>query len=472
MQADTRNYMARVVARAIPGFQGEVLRPGASGYDEARKIWNGMIDRRPAVIARCRNSDDVAAAIRFGRSEGLALAVRGGGHGVAGYAICDGGLVIDLSLMRAVRVDPESRVAWADAGVLWAEFDAATQAHSLATTGGVVTHTGIAGLTLGGGIGWLMRKFGLTCDNVLGVELVTADGDLVTANEQDNPDLLWGVRGGGGNFGVVTRFEYRLHRLEPTVVAGLILHPASRAVEALRFYRDFVAEAPDELAVYLSLRTAPALPIIPSHLQGEPVVGFVVCYAGPVEDGERVLRPLRSFGPPAADLVAPKAYMTHQSTFDATVPHGMHYYWKSHYLAPLSDSAIDTLAEHAWTKRSPHSYTIVFHLGGAVRRVDDMATAFSGRDAEHAININGEWLGPDDPNEDTAWTRKMFDAMRPYGTGGVYVNFLGDEGEDRVRTAYGAEKYERLARLKATYDPKNVFRLNQNIKPATQRASS
>ena len=381
--------------------------------------------------------------------------------------MCDGGLVIDLSLMRSVHVDPDKRIGWAEGGVLWGEFDAATQAHSLATTGGVVTHTGIAGLTLGGGIGWLMRKFGLSCDNLLEADIVTATGDLVTANEKENSDLFWGVRGAGGNFGVVTRFQYRLHPLDPTVLAGLILHPASRAVDALRFYRDFVAEAPDELAVYLSLRTAPALPIIPTHLQGQPVVGFVVCYAGSIEDGERVLRPLRSFGPPAADLLAPKAYMAHQSTFDATVPHGMHYYWKSHYLAPLSDGAIDTLAEHAWTKQSPHSYTIVFHMGGAVRRTGDMATAFTGRDAEHAININAEWLGADDPNADTAWARKMFEKMQPFGTGGVYVNFLGDEGEERVRSAYGARKYDRLARLKATYDPENVFRLNQNIKPAT-----
>ncbi len=458
--------MATVVGRDIPHFRGEVLRPADAGYDEARKIWNGMIDRRPAVIARCGNAADVAAAVRFGRREGLSLAVRGGGHGVAGYAICEGGLVIDLSPMREVSVDPERRVATAEAGALWGGFDAATQALSLATTGGVVTHTGIAGLTLGGGIGWLMRKHGLTCDNLLGVELVTAEGKLVRADEKENADLFWGVRGGGGNFGIVTRFEYRLHRLDPTVLAGLILHPISRAREALRFYRDFIAEAPDELAVYLSLRTAPALPIIPTDLQGKPVVGFVVCYAGPVDDGERVLRPLRRFGPPAADLIAPKAYVAHQSTFDPTVPHGMHYYWKSHYVAPLSDSAIETLVEHAWAKRSPHSYTIVFHMGGAVRRLGEMETAFSGRDAEHAININGEWPGPDDPNQDIDWVRLMFDKIQPYGTGGVYVNFLGDEGEDRVRAAYGAEKYQRLARLKAKYDPQNVFKLNQNIKPA------
>jgi FAD/FMN-containing dehydrogenase len=456
--------MTRVVQR-IPGFEGDVLGPADAGYEEARKIWNGMIDRRPALIARCLSAADVAAAIRFGRREGLALAVRSGGHGVAGYAICDGGLVIDLSRMRAVSVDPDRRVASAQAGALWGEVDAASQAKSLATTGGIVTHTGIAGLTLGGGIGWLMRKHGLSCDNLLRVELVTAEGESVGADENENADLFWGLRGGGGNFGVVTRFHYRLHHLEPTVLAGLILHAAGDAVQALRFYRDFIAEAPDELAVYLSLRTAPALPIIPVHLQGKPVVGFVVCYAGPVEEGERVLRPLRRFGSPAADLVAAKPYITHQSTFDPTVPHGMHYYWKSHYLPPLSDSAIDTLVEHAWAKRSPFSYTIVFHMGGAVRRADDMATAFTGRDAEHAVNINAEWLGADDPNDDTGWARKMFEAVQPHGTGGVYVNFLGDEGEDRVRVAYGAEKYERLARLKAKYDPANVFRLNQNIRP-------
>lgn len=459
--------MAAVTERRIPHFRGRAIGRADAGYDQARKVWNGMIDRRPALIAQCRTSADVTAAIRFGRREGLSLAVRGGGHGVAGYAVCEGGLVIDLSPMQAVKVDPERQVALAEAGGLWGGFDSATQAYSLATTGGVVTHTGIAGLTLGGGIGWLMRKHGLSCDNLLGVELVTAEGELVRADEKENADLFWGIRGGGGNFGVVTRFEYRLHELEPTLLAGLILHPVSRAREALRFYRDFVAEAPDELAVYLSLRTAPGLPIIPTHLQGKPVVGFVVCYAGSVEDGERVLRPLRRFGPPAADLVAPKSYVMHQGTFDATVPHGLHYYWKSHYLAPLGDAAIDTLVEQAWTMRSPLSYTIVFHMGGAVRRLGEMDTAFSGRDAEHAININGEWSGADDPNQDIDWVRTMFSQVQPYGTGGVYVNFLGDEGEERVRAAYGAEKYERLARLKAKYDPHNIFRLNQNIKPAT-----
>ena len=447
------------------GFEGQILDPEDPGYDGARKIWNGMIDRHPALIARCLTPADVERAVLFARDRGLAIAVKGGGHNVSGNAMCDDGLVIDLSRMRRVQVDPVRRVARAEGGVLWGEFDAATQAHGLATTGGVVTHTGIAGLTLGGGIGWLMRKWALTCDNLLAIDLVTADGQQVRASNQENADLFWGVRGGGGNFGVATAFEYALHSVGPTVLAGIVLHPAERARAILRFYRDFITDVPDELTSVLSLRTAPALPFIPEHLWGTPVLGIVVCYAGPVADGERVVRPLRDFGPPAADLIAAKPYLEHQRMFDPTVPHGWWYYWKSLYTAPLSDAAIDTLATFAWQKRSSRSYTVIFQLGGAIARIAEDAMAFTGREAAHAVNINAAWLDGEDPDDDRGWARTFFAALQPHGTGGVYVNFLGNEGQDRVKAAYGEEKYKRLAALKAKWDPGNVFRINQNIAP-------
>jgi FAD/FMN-containing dehydrogenase len=443
---------------------GEVLSPGDRGYEPARLLWNGAIDRRPGAIARCRGSGDVLAAVRYARDAGLLVAVRGGGHNVAGTASCDGGLVLDLSPMKGLQIDPAERTAWAQPGLLWGELDHQTQAFGLATTGGIVTHTGIAGLTLGGGIGWLMRKHGLTCDNLLAVDLVTADGQLVRASEREHPELFWGVRGGGGNFGVVTAFRYRLHEVGPTVLAGPVLFPAADAGDLLRFYRDFVERAPDELTTVVNLRDAPPLPFIPEHLHGVPVISVVVCWAGPIERGERVLAPLRRHGHPLLDLIAPKPYLAHQGTFDATVPHGLHYYWRSEYLRALDDQAVDTLVEHAWTSRSPRSYTIVFQLGGAVRRVPDETTAFSGRAAGFAVNVNAVAL-PDDDAEQVAWARGFGEALRPLSAG-VYMNFLDDEGQDRVRAAYGPARYRRLAALKKRWDPDNFFRRNQNIHPS------
>ena len=443
---------------------GPVIGPEDEGYDEARSIWNGAIDRRPACIARCTGVSDVVAAVRFARERDLLVGVRSGGHGVGGHALCDGGLVIDLSPMQGIRVDPATRTARAEAGVLWGELDRETQLFGLATVGGIVTHTGIAGLTLGGGIGWLMRKHGATVDNLLSVDLVTADGELVTASEDHNPDLFWGVRGGGGNFGIVTSFEYRLHPVGPIVLAGPIFHPLEDAPEVLRFYREFIAAAPDELTTIFDLSVPPPLPFLPEEVHGKPVVMVGACYAGSPDEGAEVVRPLKQFGRPIVDLLEPKPYTALQSMFDPLVPHGWHRYWKSVELPPLTDDAIDTLVEHASALTSPKSYCIVFQLGGALARVGEDETAFSQRDAAHNVNINAVWTEEDpDAERHIAWARDFFDAMQPHARDRVYVNFLGDEGPDRVRQAYGAEKYDRLVELKRNYDPTNFFRLNQNI---------
>jgi FAD/FMN-containing dehydrogenase len=447
-------------------FRGELLPPTSPGYDPARRIWNGAIDRRPACIARCTGVADVVAAVRFARERDLLVAVRSGGHGVGGHALCDGGLVIDLSPMKGIRVDPVARRARAEAGVLWGELDRETQLHGLATVGGIVTHTGIAGLTLGGGIGWLMRKHGATVDNLVSVDLVTADGEVLTASEDENPDLFWGVRGGGGNFGIITSFEYRLHPVGPIVLAGPIYHPLADARKVLRFYREFIATAPDELTTIFNLRVAPPLPFLPEDVHGKPVVMVGACYAGATENGNEVVRPLKEFGTPIVDLLEPKPYTALQSMFDPSVPHGWHYYWKSVELPPLTDTAIDTLVDHASALTSPKSYCIVFQLGGALARVGEGETAFSQRDAAHNVNINAVWTEEDpDAQGHIAWARDFFDAMQPHAGGRVYLNFLGEEGGNRVRQAYGARNYERLVELKRAYDPTNFFRLNQNIEP-------
>jgi FAD/FMN-containing dehydrogenase len=447
-------------------FRGELLLPTSPGYDAARRIWNGAIDRHPACIARCTGVADVVAAVRFARERDLVVAVRSGGHGVAGHAVCDGGLVIDLSPMKGITVDPQARTARAQAGVLWGELDRETQLFGLATVGRIVTHTGIAGLTLGGGIGWLMRKYGATVDNLLSVDLVTANGELLTASESVNPDLFWGVRGGGGNFGIVTSFEYRLHPVGATVLAGPIFHPLEDASQVLRFYREFAAAAPDELTTIFELSVAPPLPFLPEDVQGKPIVMVGACYAGTPDDGIDVVRPLKRFGSPIVDLLEPKPYLELQSMFDPFVPHGWHRYWKSVELPPLTDDAIDTLVERSSAPTSPKSYTIVFQLGGALARVGEDETAFSQRDAAHNVNINAVWTEEEPEAErHIAWARDFFDAMQPHAGRRVYVNFLGEEGGSRVRQAYGARNYERLVELKRAYDPTNFFRLNQNIEP-------
>ena len=447
-------------------FRGQLLRRGDDGYDRARAIWNGMIDKRPALIARSTGVADVIDAVKFARTNNLLVSVRGGGHNVAGNAVSNGGLMIDLSQMRGVHVDPKARIARAGPGAALGDLDRETQAFGLAVPAGIVSTTGIAGLTLGGGIGWLTRKHGLTSDNLLSVDIVTADGQFLTASEDENADLLWGVRGGGGNFGIITSFEYRAHPVGPTVVAGLILHPIDRAKEFLQFYREYAASAPDELAAFPLLRRAPPAPFLPPEVHGAPVVGVAVLYAGSIEDGQRIVKPLKEFGSPLADVVGPKPYVAHQAMLDGGAPHGNQYYMKSEYLPGFSDDAIDTMVAYGASITSPRSLAAFFHLGGAMKRVGEDETAFSHRDAAFTITIQSAWVDPEESDRHIQWTRDFWRAMQPFSTGGVYVNFLGeDDREDRVKAAYGAAKYERLVALKNKYDPTNLFRLNQNIKP-------
>ena len=450
-------------------FRGELLLPTSPGYQTARRVWNGAIDRRPACIARCSGVADVVTAVRSARDHDLEIAVRGGGHGVAGAAVCDGGVVIDLSAMRAVSVDSAGRTAWVQGGALWGDVDHETQAHGLATTGGIVSHTGVGGLTLGGGLGFLMRKHGLAVDNLLEAEVVTADGTVLRASADEHPDLFWALRGGGGNFGVVTSFRFALHRLGPTVLAGLVFWAADDTTDVLRFYRDFVSEIPDELGTVVKLCCIPALPVVPDDLHWRPAIAVACCYAGAVEDGERALRPLRGFGTPLVDLLSPTPYVAFQSGLDSTVPHGWHYYWKATNLVGLTDGAIAVIADHAHAASSPRSYAAMFHFGGAVARVPHDATAYAARDVSHNIIIHGASLA-DESRElaaaETAWAQRFLRALQPHSADGVYVNFLdSDDDSSRVREAYGERTYGRLAEIKTVYDPDNVFRLNKNIQP-------
>jgi FAD/FMN-containing dehydrogenase len=451
-------------------IHGEVLLPTSPGYDAARAIWNGAIDRRPACIVRCTGVADVVAAVRFAREHDLEIAVRGGGHNVAGTAVCDDGVVIDLSAMRAVSVDPGERTAWVQGGALWGDVDHETQAHGLATTGGIVGHTGVAGLTLGGGIGFLMRKHGLAIDNLLAAEVVTAAGDVVRASADEHPDLFWALRGGGGNFGVVTSFRFALHPVGPTVMAGPVFWAADDTADVLRFYRDFAADAPDALGTVVRFGTVPPLPAIPEHLHWRPAIAVICCYADAVEDGERAVQALRRFGTPLVDLLAPSPYAAFQGSTDDTVLHGWHYYWKATSMPELSDEAIAVIAEHAYAAGSPRSYAAMFHMGGAVARVPGHATAFAGRDVAHNIIVDAVWLhdqAKDLAASEPAWARTFVDALRPHRAGSVYLNFLdADDGSGRIREAYGAEIFRRLAEVKATYDPDNVFHHNKNIAPA------
>lgn len=450
-------------------LHGELLEPTSPGYDAARRVWNGAIDRRPACIARCTGAADVVAAVRFARSRDLEIAVRGGGHNVAGTAVCADGIVIDLSAMRAVWVDPTLRTARVQGGALWSDVDRETQAHGLATTGGIVGHTGVAGLTLGGGIGFLMRKHGLTIDNLLDAEVVTAEGDIVQASADEHPDLFWALRGGGGNFGVVTSLRFSLHPVGPIVLAGPVFWAADQTADVLRFYRHFAADAPDELGSVVRLGTVPPLAAIPPALHWRPAIAVACCYAGAVEDGERAVRALRRFKTSLVDLLAPSPYVAFQRGFDDTVLHGWHYYWKATNLSGLSDDAIAVIADHAYAAGSPRSYAAMFHMGGAVARVPRDATAYAGRDVAHNIVIDAVWL-PDESGTsataETAWARRFLDALDAHRAGSVYVNFLdADDDSRRVREAYGDQTLRRLAEVKAAYDPDNTFHHNKNIRP-------
>ena len=440
-------------------LRGHLLRPSAEEYDSARRIWNAMIDRKPALIVRCAGAADVVRSVNFARYHGLALSVRGGGHNVSGNAVCDGGIMIDLSSMRGIRVEPARSTARAEAGCTWRDLDRETQAFGLATTGGVIPTTGIAGLTLGGGLGWLMRKHGLSCDNLLSIDMVTADGRLVTANATENPELFWAARGGGGNFGVVTSFEYRVHPVGQ-VLGGMMAHSLDRAREALRFLREFTPSAPDNLTTMAAFVTGP---------DGSKLLAVFVCYSGPLAEGERALKPLRAFGPPVVDDIAAMPYIRLQSLLEPGFPPGQQNFWKSSFLRHLSDDAIDILVDGFRKVPSPSCAMAIEQLGGAVGRVEYDDTAFAHRNALFNLLIVGIWPDPADNRRHIQWVRGLWDAMQAHSTGGVYVNYLGrtGEGSDRVRAAYGSDKYKRLLALKRKYDPDNLFRLNQNIDPRT-----
>ena len=463
LQVTTTNGTASVLGeKAVEEFRkslrGQLICPGDGGYDDARMVWNAMIDRRPGMIARCAGVSDVINCVNFARDNNLLVSVRGGGHNVAGNAVCDGGLMIDLSLMKGIRVDPAQRTAQAQAGLTWDEYDRETEVFGLASTGGVIPTTGIAGLTLGGGIGWLMGKHGLACDNLLSADMVTADGRAVTASPSENADLFWGLRGGGGNFGVVTSFRYQLHPVSQ-MLGGLVLHPLDKAREFLRFYRDFSSDIPDELSTMAALITSP---------DGQPMVGVLVGYIGAINEGERILRPLREFGPPALDGVGPIPYLTLQGMLLEGFPSGQQNYWKSNFITSLSDEAIDTMVERYSTVPSPGSALVLEQMAGAVTRLGADETAFNHRNVPFNFLIIGIWPDAAANQKNIQWVRNTWDAMQPFSSGGVYVNYLGqeaDEGSQRIREAYGPAKYERLVALKNKYDPKNLFRLNQNIRP-------
>jgi hypothetical protein len=454
------------VAELAEAVRGEVIRPGDDGYDNARAIWNGAHNRRPGLILRCAGVADVIRGVEFARSQDLLLAVRGGKHSIPGFSTCDDGMVLDLSGMQGVRVDPTKGTARAEAGTTWNVFDHETQAFGLATTGGLVSSTGVAGFTLGGGVGWLMRKHGLTCDNLISVDIVTADGHLLRASEDENADLFWGLRGGGGNFGVATSFEYRVHPVGPTVTAGVCFYPGDRAAEILRFYREFVEDAPDELTTLASLMTAPPAPFLPEAWHGKPLIGLIAMHCGSLEDGERAIKPLRELGDPVADLLGPIPYVAMQSLIDPLWGPGAYSYMKAGFMGGLDDATIDTLVAHRDTVTSPKSEIHVHHVGGAVARVPDDATAFGERSAPFLLNILASTFTSDGYDEAVSWAHGLYGGLASALTGGAYVNFLSNEGPERVQAAYGQEKYDRLVRLKDAYDPTNLFRLNQNIVPS------
>jgi FAD/FMN-containing dehydrogenase len=461
----TSKLAAGSVAELAESMRGQLIVPTDAEYDEARAIWNAVHDGRPELIARAAGVADVIQALGFARSEELTVAVRGGGHSIPGFSTVDGGIVIDLSPMQGIRVDPESRTAAAQPGVTWKSFDHETQAFGLATTGGLVSSTGIAGFTLGGGVGWLMRKHGLAADNLIAADVVTADGTLVRASEDENPDLLWGLRGGGGNLGIVTSFEFKLHPVGPLVTAGVIFYPGDRAGEILRFYRDWVEDAPDELTTLANLLTAPPAPFIPEAWHGKPLVALIGMYAGPTDEGERAVRPLRELGDPVADLLGPMPYVAMQQLVDPLWGPGAHSYMKSGFLKGLDDGAIETLTSYHQEATSPKSEIHVHHVGGAVAEVAPDATAFGDRSSPFLLNIIASTFTSDGYGEAVRWAQALHDGLEPSLSGSAYVNFLSGEGEERVRAAYGPDNYRRLAALKREYDPTNVFRLNQNVRP-------
>lgn len=448
------------------GLSGSLLQSGDPEYDSARRVWNGMIDKHPALIARCSGVADVVQAVRFAREHGLSPAVRGGGHNVAGTAVCDDGLVIDLSPMKEISVDPHQRTAHAQGGVTWAELDRETQAHGLVTPGGQMSLTGIAGFTLSGGMGFVRRKWGLTCDNLLSVEIVTADGQVLTASESSHPDLFWAVRGGGGNFGIVTSFEFQLHPLGPEIYGAMAVYPAEQAADIIRAWRNYVSVAPDEVTCDLLLWGMPPLPMVPPEMHWAPVVITAAIYAGPVEEGQAVLQPAREFGTPVADMSGPRPYVEMQSDLDPLFPVGRQYYWKSVFANEINDETIAAISALAANRPSPQTLLALRGLGGAMGRVAEDATAYGNRGAFCNLSIDAAWDDPADNEKIIAWTRKSWSMMRDLTGGGVYLNFagLGEENDTLARAGFG-RNYDRLADVKRRYDPANLFQGNVNVRP-------
>lgn len=443
-----------------PGFSGELVRRDSPDYEVARRVHNGLIDKRPALVARCRSATDVAAAIGSARREGLEIAVRAGGHNVAGRATVDDGLVIDLSLMRDVRVDPAARTARAQGGATWGDFNHATQAHGLATTGGIISTTGVAGLTLGGGLGWLLGRYGLSVDNLLSAEIVTADGVTTRASEEENPDLFWAIRGAGANFGVVTALEFRLHAVGPAITGGIVGYPVDQARDVLRFYRDLSARSPDDLTMYVGLVPAP-------DGSGAKLVGVLACHCGDLRDGEAAVRPIKQFGRPAIDAMGPMPYADLNAMLDAGYPRGALNYWKGSFVDTLSDDVIDVMIDAFARCPSPMGQIVVEHVHGAAARIDPRATAFPHRGTGYSLLVLSQWANPADTDRCVRWARESYAALEPFGAGASYVNYLGhDESDARVAAAYGPN-YARLRELKGKYDPDNVFHLNQNIRPGS-----
>jgi FAD/FMN-containing dehydrogenase len=466
----TQTLNAATLAEIRGRFEGEVLEAGDPGYDDARKLFNAMIDRQPRVIVRAAGPADVVAAVLLARETQLPFSIKGGGHGVNGYAACDDGIMLDLSLMKGLSVDANARTVVAQAGVTWGEFDAATQEHGLATTGGRITTTGIAGLTLGTGSGWLERLYGYTADNLISADVVAADGSVVHASEEENADLFWGLRGGGGNFGVVVNFEYRLHDLPPLFLGGLLLWPGERQGDVLRFYREYIANAPVEVGGGVAFITAPPAPFVPAELQGQHVVAVVACAFTDPERGEEVLRPLREFGPPAVDVVAPIPYTALQQMLDAGNPPGLYNYWKAELVRELTDELIDVSVAHGAAMGKSHSQMFFQPLGGRITQIPDDANAITARDAGWTCHCIGEWETPEETEAELAWVKSWAPVIEPFKLAGAPMTFRADSGDEFVRATFGDEKYARLVELKDKYDPDNLFRLNQNIKPSGARA--
>jgi FAD/FMN-containing dehydrogenase len=446
---------AALIDEFAAGLAGPVIRPTDAGYDGARRIWNAAIDRRPGLIVRCLGAADVIAAVKFARANDVLVAVRGGGHNVAGRALCDDGMVIDLSWMRAVAVDPDSGTVRVQGGATLGDLDRETHLHGLAVPAGVISKTGVAGLTLGGGVGYLARKYGLSCDTVVAFEVVTADGELITASAERNPDLYWALRGGGGNFGIVTSFTFRAYPVS-TVLGGLLVHPRERAGELLRFHREFMATAPEELAVYCALVTAP---------DGMPAAIAIVCWNGDVAEGERVIAPLRAFGPPLADMIQPMPFPAMQKLLDGAFPDGTLNYWKASFVPKLTDEVIDLVVTQAHSMASPLSALLVEYYGGAPARVEAAEAAFAQRAAEYNVAITAQWTDPEESAAHTAWVRQTYDALEPYSSGQHFLSFMSEQPDDVVRASFGVN-YPRLQEVKRRYDPTNFFSLNQNIRAA------